>query len=116
MNASTGPAGADTRCGRSVRGSVDGVGVEDDEVWDRRFASRLMELVDRAHMRLGGDGNRLAARILGHLGCGIAEVPNIARSYEAWEHLNVHRGVMAYLAEHDPDAEWFGISGMHAGM
>jgi hypothetical protein len=43
-------------------------------------------------------------------------VPNVARSYPAWEHLNVHRGVTAYLAEHDPGAEWFGVSGMHAGM
>jgi DNA polymerase III delta prime subunit len=90
--------------------------VDEDGDWDRRFAGRLVELVERARTTMGGEGNELARRVVEHLGCGIAQATDVARSYPAWEHLNVHHGVMAYLAEHDPGAEWFGVSGMHAGM
>ena len=83
---------------------------------DRRFAAGLVQLVDRARERLGGEGNELIRRVLDHLGCTLAEVPNVTRSYPSWEQLNVHRGVAAYLAEYDPDAEWFGVSGMQTGF
>src|SRR5689334_15984921 len=93
-----------------------GVQHDGDGVIDRRFAAGLVQLVDRARERLGGEGNELARRVLEHLGCPLAQVPNVTRSYAPWEHLSVYRGVQAYLAEHDPGAVWFGVSGMHAGM
>ncbi|WP_308258025.1 ATP-binding protein [Pseudonocardia lacus] len=88
----------------------------DDAEWDRRFAGQLVELVERARVRLGGEGNELAGRVAAHLGCGIDDALAVSRSYPGFEHVNVHRGVAAYLAEHDPGAEWFGVSGLHAGM
>jgi hypothetical protein len=92
------------------------VGDDADEAWDRRFAARLTELVDRARERLGGEGNTLVARVCEHLGCEVDEVANIVRRYAAWEQLNVHSGITAYLAERDPGAQWFGVAGLNAGM
>lgn len=99
-----------------VRGRVAGVEDHDnddpsDRAVDLRLATGLVSLVERARNRLGGDGNRLARTITDHLGCALAAVPNITTTFPGWEHLNVQRAMTAYLALHDPDARWFGITG-----
>jgi hypothetical protein len=41
----------------------------------------------------------------------MTEIPNVALHLPNFEHVNLQRGVDAYLAEHSPEASWFGISG-----
>ncbi|OLF16039.1 ATPase [Actinophytocola xanthii] len=53
----------------------------------------------------------LTKRVTDHLGCPLSEIPNVALHLPSFEHVNLQRGVEAYLAEHTPDAGWFGISG-----
>lgn len=76
-----------------------------------RSLNHLIELGDR----LGGSpqGTELVARVTGHLGCGLADLTPVSETFPDWEHVNLQRGVDAYLAAHTPDAAWFGISGSH---
>ncbi|WP_254125859.1 AAA family ATPase [Amycolatopsis sp. CA-230715] len=53
----------------------------------------------------------LADRISTHLACPLNEVPTVTAVFPGWEHANLQCGLDAYLAEHSPDAEWFGIDG-----
>ncbi|WP_367137036.1 AAA family ATPase [Saccharothrix sp. HUAS TT1] len=62
-----------------------------------------------------GDAAPLVARVRDHLGCDLPQVLSVATRFEVWEHVNLQRGVDAYLAEHTPDAEWFGVGGQHRG-
>jgi len=39
----------------------------------------------------------------------------VATNFGSWEHVNVQRGIDAYLAEHSPDAAWFGVAGSGRG-
>ncbi|WP_309114402.1 ATP-binding protein [Saccharothrix sp.] len=57
----------------------------------------------------------LIAKVLDHLGCDMGEVVSVVSKFEAWEHVNVHRAVEAYLAGRTPEPEWFGISGQQQG-
>ncbi|MEU7526098.1 ATP-binding protein [Saccharothrix sp. NPDC042600] len=57
----------------------------------------------------------LIAKVLEHLGCDMGEVVSVVSRFEVWEHVNLHRGVEAYLGDHTPDPEWFGISGQQRG-
>ena len=47
----------------------------------------------------------------GHLGCDISEVVPVAERFPIWDHVNVQRGVDAYLAAHGSTGTWFGASG-----
>ena len=53
-------------------------------------------------------------RITEHLGCPLTEIPNVALHLPSFEHVNLQRGMDAYLAKHTPDATWFGIAGTRA--
>jgi len=76
------------------------------------LARAVKELFESAqHAMRDGAGSPLISRITDHLGCPLTEIPNVALHLPSFEHVNLQRGVDAYLAAHTPDAVWFGISG-----
>ena len=77
-----------------------------------RLASALTALVEAARDRIGGSGgSALVEKITGHVGGGLSELLTVSMAIGNWELVNLQHGVDAYLAEHSPDAEWFGVSG-----
>ncbi|MGH3440421.1 MAG: AAA family ATPase, partial [Sciscionella sp.] len=79
-----------------------------DHATARGLASSLIALLDDARNRIvTGDRSELAAMVTEHLGCDVAEIPNVSTRFEDWEHVNLHQGVQAYLDAHSPDAMWF---------
>jgi len=54
--------------------------------------------------------SELVARVTGHLGCGLPEVVAVHERFPIWDHVNVHRGVEAYLARYGSAGTWFGIA------
>jgi hypothetical protein len=83
-----------------------------DPAGARRLATALATLInDTRHLVTSAGGSALVAMVSEHIGCPLAQVPNVAISFGTWEHVNLQRGVEAYLAEHSPDATWFGIAG-----
>ncbi|HEV7651305.1 MAG TPA: ATP-binding protein [Actinophytocola sp.] len=77
----------------------------------RGLARALTELLDAGRQTLVTTGSPLTSRIAEHVGCPLAEIPNVAEHLPSWDHANLQRGVDAYLARHSPDAAWFGIAG-----
>ncbi|GII61539.1 ATPase [Sphaerisporangium krabiense] len=79
----------------------------------RGLARALNELLKNAGQAIEGarETPELIARVTGHLGCELNHVVNVVSTFPGWEHVNLQRGVDAYLAAHSPGAEWFGISG-----
>jgi hypothetical protein len=78
----------------------------------RRLATALATLLENTrYLVTSAGGSALVAMVTEHVGCPMAQVPNVGITFGAWEHVNLHRGVQAYLAEHSPDATWFGIAG-----
>jgi len=75
------------------------------------LARALTDLFNVSHRTLVDSGSPLIARITEHVGCPLAEIPNVAAHIPSWDHANLQRGVDAYLARHSPDATWFGIAG-----
>jgi hypothetical protein len=85
-----------------------------DDATARRLAESLVHLYEDVRERLTTDRSEIVSMITEHVGCTLADMPNISTRFEHWEHVNLHLGVARYLALHSPDAEWFGISGaMH---
>ena len=81
-----------------------------------RLASALVELVETAKDRIRAEGrSTLVDKISAHVGCPLADILTVGMEAGSWEHVNLQRGVDAYLAEHSPDAEWFGVSGPGRG-
>ena len=81
----------------------------------RALALAVQELFETAqHTLRDGSDSPLIQRITTHLGCPLAEVPNVTLDLPSFEHVNLHRGVEAYLERHSPDAAWFGIAGHRA--
>ncbi|MEW9528320.1 AAA family ATPase [Microbispora sp. NPDC049125] len=78
------------------------------------LARALTELMkDARHQLDDAKGTpELVARVTRHLGCDIRDVVNVAETFPGWEHVNLQRGVDAYLAAHSPRAEWSGIAGL----
>lgn len=77
----------------------------------RGLARALTELLNVSHQTLADSGSPLIAKVTEHVGCPLAEIPNVAEHMPSWDHANLQRGVDAYLAGHSPDAAWFGIAG-----
>ncbi|HEY4022318.1 MAG TPA: ATP-binding protein [Pseudonocardiaceae bacterium] len=76
------------------------------------LASNLAKLFEETRFRVTESRNDpLVEKLTGHLGRPLVDVPTLTENFGAWEHVNVHRGLEAYLAAHSPDAEWFGIAG-----
>jgi hypothetical protein len=78
----------------------------------RDLARALKEVLESAQRTLHDAADSpLVNRITEHLGCPLTEIPNVALHLPSFEHVNLQRGVDAYLARHTPDAVWFGIAG-----
>ncbi len=73
----------------------------------------MRHLVELAAQTLGSEArpSGLALRVTGHLGCELTEVVLVSARFPIWEHVNVQRGVDAYLAAHAAGAQWFGPAG-----
>ena len=84
----------------------------------RGLARGLRRLFETAAQTLTDDAgsSELALRVVAHVGCELSEVVSVAENFPIWEHVNLQRGVDAYLSAHGNPArgsggEWFGISG-----
>ena len=78
----------------------------------RELAQAVKALFNSAHLSLAGAAeSTLIKRVTDHLGCPLTEIPNVALHLPSFEHVNLQRGVDAYLARHTPEESWFGISG-----
>jgi hypothetical protein len=55
--------------------------------------------------------SELALKVTGHLGCELSDVLSVAERFPIWEHVNIQRGVEAYLTARGSEAEWFGAPG-----
>jgi DNA polymerase III delta prime subunit len=73
----------------------------------------MRQLIELAAQTLGDEAgpSGLALRVTGHLGCQLTEVVLVSERFPSWEHVNVQRGVDAYLAAHAAGAQWFGPPG-----
>jgi SpoVK/Ycf46/Vps4 family AAA+-type ATPase len=52
--------------------------------------------------------SELALKVTGHLRCELNDVLSLAERFPIWEHVNIQRGVEAYLAARGSEADWFG--------
>jgi hypothetical protein len=87
-----------------------------DAAMSRKLASSLIDIIDTARHRVAGDSDsKIITMITGHVGCGIADMPNVNTEFAGWEHVNLHLAVASYLRAHSPDAQWFGLSGSFHG-
>jgi hypothetical protein len=78
----------------------------------RALARSMRKMLDSVMRVLADDGDRALVRLITeHVGCPIGEIPNVVERWAGWELANLQRGVDAYLAEHSPGAEWFGVAG-----
>ena len=79
----------------------------------RGLARGLRELLEIAARTLADEAapSALALQVTGHLGCALTAVVPVAERFPSWEHVNIQRGVDAYLASHRSGA-WFGASGL----
>jgi len=73
----------------------------------------MRQLFELAAQTLGEEAGRsgLALRVTGHLCCELAEVVLVSERFPSWEHVNLQRGIDAYLAAHAAGAQWFGPAG-----
>lgn len=78
----------------------------------RELAQSVKAVFESAQQALHGAADSpLINRITDHLGCPLTEIPNVALHLPAFEHVNLQRGVDAYLLANSPEATWFGIAG-----
>jgi ATPase family associated with various cellular activities (AAA) len=85
---------------------------------DLRGLARGMRLLFETAARTLSDDegpSELAQQVSAHLGCALPAVVQVAERFPSWEHVNIQRGVDAYLAAHPGAGEWFGVSAMHHG-
>src|SRR5580704_7504222 len=79
----------------------------------RGLARGLRLLVELGARALAEDAGSspLALRVTGHLGCALTAVVQVTERFASWEHVNIQRGVDAYLAARHEEPQWFGPSG-----
>jgi hypothetical protein len=79
----------------------------------RGLARGMRRLFELAALTLSSEAgpSGLALRVTGHLGCELAEVVLVSEKFPSWEHVNIQRGVDAYLAAYAAGAQWFGPAG-----
>jgi DNA polymerase III delta prime subunit len=75
-----------------------------------RSMRSLLELTSQTLAANAGP-NELVRRVTSHLGCELAEVVPVAEQFPVWDHVNVQRGVDAYLAARGSSGTWFGATG-----
>jgi hypothetical protein len=78
----------------------------------RDLARSLLGLLEVARRTLVDEEapTELVARVTGHLGCELSEVVAVHERFQIWDHVNVHRGVEAYLTRHGSAGPWFGMT------
>ena len=76
-----------------------------------RGLRQLFEIGARTLLEDAGP-SELALRVTGHLGCELTAIVAVTERFPKWEHVNIQRGVDAYLAARQDDAEWFGSPGV----
>ncbi|HEY4851871.1 MAG TPA: hypothetical protein VII22_13810, partial [Streptosporangiaceae bacterium] len=84
----------------------------------RGLAHGIRQLFEIAATTLGEDAqpSELARRVTSYLGCELTAIVPVTERFPKWEHVNVQRGVDAYLAAHrsetaQDEPEWFGAPG-----
>ena len=79
----------------------------------RGLARGLHQVVDLAERTLSDEAGPSAVgrRIMAHLDCELADVVPVTERFPLWEHVNVQRGVDAYLAAHGGGEGWIGLAG-----
>ena len=79
----------------------------------RGLARGLRQLFEIAARVLADEAgpNELVARVTGHLGCDLSQIVPVTERFPIWDHVNVQRGVSAYLAAHGSTGTWFGATG-----
>jgi hypothetical protein len=72
----------------------------------RALARSMRQLFDAAARIVADDAgaNELVLRVTGHLGCDLSEVVPVTERFPVWDHVNVQRGVNAYLEAHGSEA------------
>jgi ATPase family associated with various cellular activities (AAA) len=97
-----------------LAGNVDVVASAEGQDY-RELARSLVGLLEIARRTLTDEDSpsELVARVTGHLGCGLSDVVAVHERFPIWDHVNIYRGVEAYLADHGRVGAWFGIA---AGM
>jgi hypothetical protein len=78
----------------------------------RDLARGLVRLLEIARQTLSDEEmpSELVAWVTGHLGCAISDVVTVRERFQIWDHVNIQRGVDAYLAAHGTGARWFGMA------
>ncbi len=78
----------------------------------RDLARGLVGLLEVARRALSDEEapSELVARVTGHLGCELSDVVAVHERFQIWDHVNVYRGVDAYLARHGSAGTWFGMA------
>jgi ATPase family associated with various cellular activities (AAA) len=79
----------------------------------RALARSMRQLFEAAARIVADDAgtNELVLRVTGHLGCDLSEVVPVTERFPVWDHVNVQRGVNAYLEAHGSTGTWFGAAG-----
>ena len=79
----------------------------------RGLARSLRLLLEIGVRTLSEDSgpSELALRVTGHLGCDLSAVVLVAERFPIWEHVNIQRGIDAYLTGQRNDADWFSAPG-----
>jgi ATPase family associated with various cellular activities (AAA) len=78
----------------------------------RDLARSLLGLLEVARRTLSDEEapTELLTRVTGHLGCELSDVVAVHERFQIWDHVNVHRGIEAYLARHGSAGTWFGMT------
>jgi AAA+ superfamily predicted ATPase len=92
-----------------------GMGADDirlDADTAKQLATNLAKIIEAVRFQITDThDDPLVAKLTGHLGRSLLNVPTVTENFGAWQHVNVQSGLDAYLAAHSPDAQWFGIAG-----
>jgi hypothetical protein len=78
----------------------------------RDLARSLLGLLEVARRTLTDEEapSELVGRVTSHLGCGLSDVVAVHERFQIWDHVNVYRGIDAYLARHGSEGTWFGMA------
>jgi hypothetical protein len=92
-------------------GYVDCVPSADGEDY-RDLARSLVGLLEAARRTLSDEEapSELVSRVTGHLGCELPEIVAVHERFPIWDHVNLHRGIDAYLARYGSEGTWFGMA------
>ena len=78
----------------------------------RDLARSLLGLLEVARRTLSEEEapSELVSRVTGHLGCELSEIVAVHERFPIWDHVNIHRGIDAYLARYGSEGTWFGMA------